>query len=41
MKTKKITVRITVYGLGGHDPTKPNNNVIETREEEIVVPDED
>jgi len=25
------------YGLGGYDPTKPNNNVIE----EIELPDEE
>lgn len=25
----------TMYGLGGYDPTKPNNNIIE----EIEVPD--
>jgi hypothetical protein len=41
MKTKTIKVRTVVYGLGGYDPTKPNNNIVETKEEEIVVPDED
>jgi ribosomal protein L1 len=25
------------YGLGGYDPTKPNNNIVE----EINLPDED
>ena len=30
--TKSIT-----YGIGGYDPTKPNNNVIE----EIDLPDEE
>jgi hypothetical protein len=20
---------VTVYGLGGHDPSKPNNNIVE------------
>ena len=25
------------YGLGGYDPTKPNNNIVE----EIDLPDED
>jgi hypothetical protein len=28
--------RIT-YGLGGYDPTKPNNNIVE----EIDIPDEE
>jgi len=30
--TKKIT-----YGLGGYDPSKPNNNIVE----EIDIPDEE
>jgi hypothetical protein len=30
--TKKIT-----YGIGGYDPTKPNNNIVE----EIDLPDEE
>jgi hypothetical protein len=30
--TKQIT-----YGIGGYDPTKPNNNIIE----EIDIPDEE
>jgi len=30
--SKKIT-----YGLGGYDPTKPNNNIVE----EIDIPDEE
>ena len=25
----------TIYGLGGHDETKPNNNIVE----EIDIPD--
>jgi hypothetical protein len=29
--------RTIVYGLGGHDETKPNNNIIEI----VEVPDED
>ena len=27
----------TTYGLGGYDPTKPNNNIVE----EIDLPDEE
>lgn len=30
-------VRTVVYGLGGHDETKPNNNIIEI----IETPDDD
>lgn len=26
-----------VYGLGGYDPTKPNNNIVEIREDEDEV----
>lgn len=26
-----------VYGLGGHDPSKPNNNIVEV----IEIPDEE
>ena len=29
--------RIVTYGLGGHDETKPNNNIIE----EVEIPDEE
>ena len=29
--------RIVTYGLGGHDETKPNNNIIEV----IEIPDEE
>ena len=29
-------MKMTTYGLGGHDPKKPNNNIIE----EIDLPDE-
>jgi len=32
MMTKSIT-----FGLGGYDPTKPNNNIVE----EIDIPDEE
>jgi hypothetical protein len=32
MKQKQIT-----YGIGGFDPTKPNNNIVE--EYEVEVPD--
>jgi len=28
--------KIITYGLGGHDETKPNNNIVE----EIDIPDE-
>jgi hypothetical protein len=28
-------MRITTYGIGGYDPTKPNNNIVE----EIDIPD--
>jgi hypothetical protein len=41
MNTKTIKVKTTVYGLGGYDPKKPNNNIVETKEEDVVVPDED
>lgn len=27
----------TIYGIGGYDPTKPNNNIVE----EIDLPDEE
>jgi hypothetical protein len=27
--------KLTTYGLGGYDPTKPNNNIVE----EIDLPD--
>jgi len=30
-------MRITTYGLGGFDPSKPNNNIVE----EIDIPDEE
>ena len=34
-------MRVTVYGEGGFDPTKPNSNIIEERDEPdpVVVPD--
>lgn len=28
-------MKITTYGIGGFDPTKPNNNIVE----EIDIPD--
>jgi hypothetical protein len=28
--------KIVTYGLGGYDPTKPNNNIVEI----IEIPDE-
>lgn len=28
--------KVIIYGLGGYDPTKPNNNIVE----EIDIPDE-
>jgi hypothetical protein len=28
-------MKITTYGVGGYDPTKPNNNIVE----EIDIPD--
>ncbi|HSG62329.1 MAG TPA: hypothetical protein VLA24_12950 [Pseudomonadales bacterium] len=30
---------ITTYGLGGYDPTKPNNNIVEQYEVEIPDPE--
>lgn len=30
-------MKITTYGIGGYDPTKPNNNIVE----EIDIPDEE
>jgi hypothetical protein len=29
--------KLVTYGLGGYDPTKPNNNIVE----EIDLPDEE
>jgi hypothetical protein len=29
--------RVTTYGLGGYDPSKPNNNIVE----EIDIPDQE
>jgi len=29
----------TTYGLGGYDPTKPNNNIIEQYEVEVPDPE--
>lgn len=26
---------VTVYGLGGYDPSKPNNNIVEQYEIEV------
>jgi hypothetical protein len=28
-------MKITTYGVGGYDPTKPNNNIVE----ELDIPD--
>ena len=30
-------MKVVTYGLGGHDETKPNNNIIE----EYEIPDEE
>jgi hypothetical protein len=30
-------MRKVTYGIGGYDPTKPNNNIVE----EIDIPDEE
>jgi hypothetical protein len=30
-------MKVITYGLGGYDPTKPNNNIVE----EIDLPDEE
>jgi hypothetical protein len=30
---------ITTYGIGGYDPTKPNNNIIEQYEVEVPDPE--
>jgi hypothetical protein len=30
-------MKSTTYGIGGYDPTKPNNNIVE----EIDLPDEE
>ena len=29
-------MKIITYGIGGYDPTKPNNNIVE----EIEIPDQ-
>lgn len=29
--------KMTTYGVGGYDPTKPNNNIVEQVETEDVV----
>jgi hypothetical protein len=29
---------VTVYGVGGYDPTKPNNNIVEEYEVEVPAP---
>lgn len=31
-----MIIKMTTYGIGGYDPTKPNNNVVE--ETDIDVP---
>ena len=33
------TQTITTYGIGGYDPTKPNNNIIEQYEVEVPDPE--
>jgi hypothetical protein len=33
------TMTVTVYGLGGYDPSLPNSNIVETYE--VEVPDDD
>lgn len=33
------TVVTTVYGKGGHDPSKPNNNVVEELEVDVPGPE--
>lgn len=33
--------KVTVYGIGGYDPKKPNNNVVEDYETEDVVVEEE
>jgi hypothetical protein len=30
---------ITTYGLGGYDPTKPNNNIVDYYEVEVADPE--
>jgi len=30
---------VTTYGIGGYDPTKPNNNIIEQYEVEVPDPE--
>jgi len=30
-------IKQTTYGIGGYDPSKPNNNIVE----EIDIPDEE
>jgi hypothetical protein len=35
-----IMIKVIVYGLGGHDSTKPNNNIIEEYEIDDEVEDE-
>lgn len=30
-----MMITLTTYGIGGYDPSKPNNNVIEVREVEV------
>jgi hypothetical protein len=33
------TQTITTYGVGGYDPTKPNNNIVEQYEVEVPDPE--
>jgi hypothetical protein len=41
IKMKNVVVKKVLYGLGGHDASKPNNNVVEVKEEQVAVPDQD
>ncbi len=37
-------MKTVVYGIGGHDPTKPNNNIVEIIESEepsLEIPPEE
>lgn len=38
-----MIIRTVTYGIGGYDPTKPNDNIVEITEIEVpdtaVVPD--
>jgi hypothetical protein len=34
-----MTQTITIYGIGGYDSTKPNNNIVEQYEVDIPDPE--